>query len=75
MLVLAIGALASAFSPSISGLIFFRIILGIGGDYPVNSTIMSGYSSKKTRGMMGMLVFTMRAAGIGSMQLLRRRVS
>ncbi len=66
VLVLAIGAIASAFSPSIGWLIFFRIILGlgIGGDYPVSSTIMSEYSSKKTRGMMVTLVFTMQAAGL-----------
>lgn len=41
VLVLAAGAIASAFSPNIWWLIFFRIILGfgIGGDYPVSSTI------------------------------------
>ena len=66
VLVLAIGAIASALSPNIGWLIFFRIILGlgIGGDYPVSSTIMSEYSSKKTRGMMVTLVFTMQAAGL-----------
>ena len=66
VLVLAIGAIASAFSPSVGWLIFFRIILGIGigGDYPVSSTIMSEYSSKKTRGMMVTLVFAMQAAGL-----------
>ncbi|MBV9288578.1 MAG: MFS transporter [Hyphomicrobiales bacterium] len=66
VLVLAIGALASAFSPNIWWLIFFRVILGvgIGGDYPVSSTIMSEYASKATRGMMVTLVFTMQAAGL-----------
>ncbi len=66
VLVLAIGAIASALSPNIWWLIFFRIILGlgIGGDYPVSSTIMSEYSSKKTRGLMVTLVFTMQAAGL-----------
>ncbi len=66
MLVLTIGAVASAFSPNIWWLIFFRIILGIGigGDYPVSSTIMSEYASKRTRGMMVTLVFTMQAAGL-----------
>lgn len=41
VLVLAAGAIASAFSPNIWWLIFFHIILGfgIGGDYPVSSTI------------------------------------
>jgi MFS family permease len=66
VLVLAAGAIASAFSPNIGWLIFFRVILGlgIGGDYPVSSTIMSEYASKKTRGMMVTLVFTMQAAGL-----------
>ena len=66
VLVLAVGAVASAFSPSIWWLIFFRIVLGIGigGDYPVSATIMSEYASKRTRGMMVTLVFTMQAAGL-----------
>ncbi len=66
VLVLAAGAVASAFSPNIWWLIFFRFILGvgIGGDYPVSSTIMSEYAGKKTRGMMISLVFAMQAAGL-----------
>ena len=66
VLVLAIGAVASAFSPNIWWLIFFRSFLGIGigGDYPVSSTTMSEYASKRTRGMMVTLVFTMQAAGL-----------
>ena len=66
VLVLAFGAVASALSPNIWWLILFRIVLGvgIGGDYPVSSTIMSEYASKKTRGMMVTLVFTMQAAGL-----------
>jgi MFS family permease len=66
VLVLAAGAIASAFSPNIWWLIVFRIILGlgIGGDYPVSSTIMSEYAGKKSRGMMVTLVFAMQAAGL-----------
>ncbi len=66
VLVLAIGAIASAFSPNIWFLIAMRVILGIGigGDYPVSSTIMSEYSGKATRGLMVTLVFTMQAAGL-----------
>ena len=66
VLVLAIGAIASAFSPGIGWLIFFRVVLGlgIGGDYPVSSTIMSEYSGKAHRGMMISLVFAMQAAGL-----------
>src|SRR6202012_579660 len=54
VLVLAAGAIASAFSPNIWWLIGFRVVLGvgIGGDYPVSSTIMSEFSGKKHRGMM-----------------------
>ncbi|HLH12610.1 MAG TPA: MFS transporter [Methylovirgula sp.] len=66
VLVLAAGAIASALSPNIWWLIFFRVILGIGigGDYPVSSTIMSEYAGKKSRGMMVSLVFAMQAAGL-----------
>jgi MFS family permease len=65
-LVLAAGAIASAFSPDIWWLIGFRIILGlgIGGDYPVSATLMSEFSGKKSRGMMVSLVFAMQAAGL-----------
>lgn len=66
VLILAIGAIASAFAPSIGWLLAFRIILGIGigGDYPVSATIMSEYSGKKSRGQMVGLVFSMQAAGL-----------
>lgn len=65
VLVLAIGAIASAFAPNIWWLIGLRFILGIGigGDYPVSATIMSEYAGKSTRGMLVTLVFTMQAAG------------
>ena len=66
VLVLAIGAIASALSPGIWWLIGFRFVLGIGigGDYPVSSTIMSEYAGKKTRGLLISLVFAMQAAGL-----------
>ncbi|MEG9439008.1 MFS transporter [Edaphobacter sp. HDX4] len=66
VLVLAAGAIACAFSPSIWWLIGFRFILGvgIGGDYPVSATIMSEYAGKKHRGMLVTLVFAMQAAGL-----------
>src|SRR5579863_3213184 len=66
VLVLAAGAIASAFSPNIWWLIGFRIILGIGigGDYPVSSTLMSEFAGKSSRGMMVSLVFAMQAAGL-----------
>ena len=66
VLVLAVGAVACAFSPNIWWLIGLRIILGIGigGDYPVSATIMSEYAGKNTRGMLVTLVFAMQAAGL-----------
>jgi PHS family inorganic phosphate transporter-like MFS transporter len=66
VLVLAAGAIASAFSPNIWWLIGFRFVLGIGigGDYPVSATIMSEYAGKAHRGMLVTLVFTMQAAGL-----------
>lgn len=70
VLVLAIGAIASAFAPSIGWLIAFRFILGIGigGDYPVSSTIMSEYASKRTRGMLVTLVFIGRELDVGALR-------
>jgi MFS family permease len=66
VLVLAAGAIASAFSPNIWWLIGFRFILGIGigGDYPVSATIMSEYAGKAHRGMLVSMVFAMQAAGL-----------
>jgi MFS transporter, PHS family, inorganic phosphate transporter len=65
-LVLAAGALASAFAPGIWWLIGLRGILGfgIGGDYPVSATIMGEFASRNRRGRMIALVFTMQAAGL-----------
>ena len=66
VLVLAAGAIGSAFSPNIWWLIALRFILGIGigGDYPVSATIMSEYAGKATRGLLVTLVFAMQAAGL-----------
>ena len=66
VLILAAGAIASAFSPGYVFLIVCRIILGIGigGDYPVSATIMSEYSGKESRGRMVGLVFAMQGLGL-----------
>lgn len=66
VLILAIGAIASAFAPNYTFLLISRIILGIGigGDYPVSATIMSEYSGKRSRGRMVGLVFAMQGAGL-----------
>ena len=66
VLILAIGAIASAFAPNYWFLLVCRAVLGIGigGDYPVSATIMSEYSGKKSRGRMVGLVFAMQGAGL-----------
>jgi PHS family inorganic phosphate transporter-like MFS transporter len=66
VLILAIGALASAFAPNFWFLLICRAVLGIGigGDYPVSATIMSEYSGKQSRGRMIGLVFAMQGAGL-----------
>ncbi|HUA04589.1 MAG TPA: MFS transporter [Solirubrobacteraceae bacterium] len=66
MLVLAAGAIASALSPSVWWLIGFRAILGfgVGGDYPVSSTIMSEYAGRRNRGRMVALVFSSQGIGL-----------
>ncbi len=66
VLVMAGGAVASAFAPGIWWLIGFRAILGfgIGGDYPVSATIMSEYAARRHRGRMVALVFSMQGAGL-----------
>jgi MFS transporter, PHS family, inorganic phosphate transporter len=66
VLILAIGAIASAFSPNYTFLLVSRIVLGvgIGGDYPVSATIMSEYSGKASRGRMVGLVFSMQGLGL-----------
>jgi hypothetical protein len=66
VLVLAAGAIATAFAPGIWWLIALRGVLGfgIGGDYPVSATIMSEYASKHNRGRMVAIVFSMQGAGL-----------
>jgi MFS transporter, PHS family, inorganic phosphate transporter len=66
VLILAAGAIASAFAPNYTFLLVSRIVLGIGigGDYPVSATIMSEYSGKQSRGRMVGLVFAMQGAGL-----------
>ncbi|MDE2591143.1 MAG: MFS transporter [Patescibacteria group bacterium] len=65
-IIMAVSALASAFSPNFIVLIILRIILGfgIGGDYPVSGVIMSEYSNRANRGKMVSLVFSMQALGL-----------
>jgi PHS family inorganic phosphate transporter-like MFS transporter len=66
LLVLAAGAIASALAPNIILLLIFRFVLGvgIGGDYPVSSTLMSEYANRKDRGKLITLVFSTQALGL-----------
>ncbi len=66
VIVLGVGAVASAFSPNIWWLVAFRFILGlgIGGDYPVSATIASEFAGRKTRGLMISSVFAMQGIGL-----------
>ncbi len=62
---MVIGALASAFAPSVIWLVIFRFILGIGvgGDYPVSAVLMSEFANRRSRGRLVGLVFSMQALG------------
>src|SRR5437588_7898315 len=66
LIVLAIGAIASALSPNVMFLLIFRFILGlgIGGDYPVSATLMSEYANRKDRGKLITMVFSMQGLGL-----------
>lgn len=63
---MAAGAIASAFSPSIVWLLVFRFVMGIGigGDYPVSAVLMSEYANKHDRGKLVGMVFSMQALGL-----------
>ncbi len=66
LLVLAAGAIASAFAPSVIFLIAFRFVLGlgIGGDYPLSATLMSEYANRRDRGKLITMVFSMQGVGL-----------
>jgi PHS family inorganic phosphate transporter-like MFS transporter len=63
--IMAIGAVASAFAPGFIWLVIARFVLGlgIGGDYPVSAVLMSEYSNKNDRGRLVGMVFSMQASG------------
>lgn len=66
LIVLALGAIASALAPSIIWLLIFRFILGlgIGGDYPLSATLMSEYANRRDRGKLITMVFSMQGLGL-----------
>ncbi len=63
--IMVVGAIASAFAPSLIWLLIFRFILGlgVGGDYPMSAVLMGEYSNVKSRGKLVGLVFAMQALG------------
>lgn len=66
VVLLFIGAILSAVSPSFVWLLIARVIvgLGIGGDYPSSAVIVSEYANRKHRGFLVLLVFAMQAVGL-----------
>ena len=66
LVVLALGAIASALAPNVIFLLIFRFILGlgIGGDYPVSATLMSEYANRRDRGKLITMVFSMQGLGL-----------
>src|SRR5437764_2826193 len=64
--IMVIGALGSALSPSYWVLIAFRFLLGfgVGGDYPVSAVLMSEYANRKDRGKLVGMVFGTQALGL-----------
>lgn len=66
VILLALGAVLSALAPSFGWLVFFRVLvgLGVGGDYPTSSVIMSEYANRKNRGMLVTMVFAMQGLGL-----------
>ncbi|MCY0876480.1 MAG: MFS transporter [Firmicutes bacterium] len=60
------GAILSAFAPSFGWLVFFRVLvgLGVGGDYPTSSVIMSEFANRKNRGFLVTTVFSMQGLGL-----------
>ncbi|CAJ1939672.1 unnamed protein product [Sphenostylis stenocarpa] len=72
LLLMVFSSVASGFSICITktcvlitlGFFRFMLGLGIGGDYPLSSTIMSEFANKRTRGSFIAAVFSMQGFGI-----------
>ena len=64
--IMVVGAVGSALSPSYWVLIGFRFVLGfgVGGDYPVSAVLMSEYANRKDRGRLVGMVFSTQALGL-----------
>ena len=66
VLILFVGAILSAVSPSYTVLLISRILVGfgVGGDYPTSAVVTSEYANRKNRGFLVLLVFGMQALGL-----------
>jgi len=66
VLILFVGAILSALSPSYVFLLLSRVLVGfgIGGDYPTSAVVASEHSNRKNRGFLVLLVFAMQALGL-----------
>lgn len=66
VILLTIGALASAFSANFIQLVIFRFIvgLGVGGDYPTSAVITSEFANRPNRGRLVTMVFAMQGLGL-----------
>jgi MFS family permease len=64
--IMVVGAIGSAISPTFWVLIAFRFLLGfgVGGDYPVSAVLMSEYANRKDRGKLVGMVFGTQALGL-----------
>ena len=66
ILLLAAGAVLSAFSWNFTSLLVFRVIVGfgVGGDYSTSAVITSEYANKRSRGRLVGTVFAMQGFGL-----------
>ncbi len=66
IVLLVVGAAASAFSPNFTVLFAFRVLVGIGvgGDYATSAVITAEYANQKNRGQLVGTVFAMQGFGL-----------
>ena len=66
ILLLVLGAIASALAPNYALLFAFRILVGIGvgGDYATSAVITTEYANRKNRGRLVGTVFAMQGFGL-----------
>ncbi|MDA8398455.1 MAG: MFS transporter [Actinomycetota bacterium] len=66
VMLLVVGAIASALAPSYGLLFAFRIVVGIGvgGDYATSAVITTEYANRKNRGRLVGTVFAMQGFGL-----------